>query len=105
VGEPAEGARLEVASTLPLPSDLPDPVALRDADPDLIAEFPPEAPRDPLLGDLAGASEEVRDQLNEQIDGWTILETANKFTGETQAAVQEHLGPAHANLFESPTEY
>ena len=55
-----DGARVDVAATLPLPSDLPDPVELRDADEDLLAEFPADA-KDPLLGDLAGASEEVRE--------------------------------------------
>lgn len=104
VGAPSapDGARLEVARTLPLPADLPDPVELRNADPDLLAEFPPDA-RDPLLTDLVGASEEIRDQVNEQIDGWTVLETANRYTGETQAAVQEHL--AETGLFESNAEF
>ena len=103
VGAPSapDGARLDVASTLPLPSDLPDPVELRDADPALLAEFPVDA-KAPILGDLAGASPEIREQLNEQIDGWEILETSNKFTGETQAAVQEYL--THEELF-TPTEY
>lgn len=101
-GEPS-GSRMEVARTLPLPSDLPDPVEIRDADPELVAEFPPEAPRPPLLTDLAGASEDVRNMIDEQLDGWTILDTANKFTGETQAAVQEHL--TETGTFESPSEY
>ncbi|MBP7629280.1 MAG: hypothetical protein KA758_02415 [Acidimicrobiales bacterium] len=98
-----DGARVDVAATLPLPSDLPDPVELRDADEDLLAEFPADA-KDPLLGDLAGASEEVRDQINEQIDGgWVILETSNKFTGETQAATQEYL--VASGLFESTSDF
>jgi hypothetical protein len=101
-GDPA-GSRLEVARTLPLPSELPDPVELRDADPDLVAEFPPDAPRQPILTDLAGASDEVRELIDGQVEDWKILETANRFTGETQAAVQEHL--AEIGLFEDATEY
>lgn len=97
-----DGARLDVAATLPLPSDLPDPVALRDADEDLLAEFPVDA-RPPLLGDLAGSSEEIRDQINDQLDGWRILETSNKYTGETQAAVQEYL--VANGVFESASEF
>jgi hypothetical protein len=102
VGDPS-GARTEVARTLPLPSDLPDPIEIRDADPQLVEEFPPEAPRPPLLTDLAGSSEEVREMLDEQIEGWAILETANKFTGETQAAVQEHL--IENGQFEKATDF
>jgi NADH-quinone oxidoreductase subunit A len=86
-----DGARLRKARTLPLPSDLPNPVELRNADEDLLAEFPVDA-KDPLLGDLAGASEEIRDQINDQLNGgWKILETSNKFTGETQTAASEYL--------------
>lgn len=103
VGDPSTAHRVEEAQTLPLPDELPDPVEIRDSDPDLLAEFPVEAPRDPLLTDLAGASEEVREDLNEQIDGWTILETANKFTGETQAAVQEYL--AEHEIFADTNDY
>ncbi len=103
VGDPSTGARLDVASTLPLPSDLPDPIELRDADPDLIAEFPPDAPRPPLLTDLAGSSEEVRELIDDQLDGWRILETANKYTGETQAAVQEYV--VEHGVFSSVSEF
>ncbi len=105
VGDPAEGARLDEAESLPLPEELPDPVELRDADEDLLAEFPPDLPRQPLLTDLAGASDEVEEQINEQLGEWEILETANRYTGETQAAVQEYLGPDHAGLFESTSDY
>ena len=98
-----DGARLKVARTLPLPSDLPDPLALRDDDEELLAEFPVDA-KDPLLGDLAGASEEIRGQINDQLEGgWVILETSNKFTGETQAATQEYL--VEEGLFESASEF
>jgi hypothetical protein len=97
-----DGARVEVAASLPLPSDLPDPVALRDADEALLEEFPVDA-RPPLLGDLAGASEEIRDQINEQLDDWRILETSNKYTGETQAATQEYL--VESGVFETTSEF
>lgn len=97
-----DGARVKVGRTLPLPQDLPDPVKLRDADPDLLAEFPVDA-KDPLLGDLAGASEAVRDQINDQLDGWTILETSNKFTGETQSAVSEYL--VEEGVFERASDF
>src|SRR5690606_13803196 len=49
------------------------------------------------------ASEEVREQLNEQIEGWAILETANKFTGETQSAVQEYL--VEQGIFDAAGEF
>ena len=98
-----DGARLRKARTLPLPSDLPNPVELRNADEDLLAEFPVDA-KDPLLGDLAGASEEIRDQINDQLNGgWKILETSNKFTGETQTAASEYL--VEHGMFESASDF
>ncbi|MBK6858196.1 MAG: hypothetical protein IPG97_17010 [Microthrixaceae bacterium] len=98
-----DGARLGQGRTLPLPSDLPNPVELRNADEDLLAEFPVDA-KDPLLGDLAGASEEIRDQINDQLNGgWKILETSNKFTGETQTAASEYL--VEHGMFESASDF
>lgn len=102
---PPSGSRVAKADSLPLPEDLPDPVALRDADKALLKEYPKEAPKQPNLGDLAGASEKVKDRLNEQLAPWKILETTNRYTGETQAAVAEGLGPNGQNLFKDASGY
>ncbi|NLD75234.1 MAG: hypothetical protein GX643_01070 [Acidimicrobiales bacterium] len=103
VGDPAASDRVDVARSLPLPSELPDPVEIRDGDPDLLVEFPPEAPRPPLLTDLAGASQEVRDMIDDQLEDWAILETSHRYTGETQSAVQEHL--VAEEYFESASDF
>ncbi|MCB0988102.1 MAG: hypothetical protein H6519_08380 [Microthrixaceae bacterium] len=98
-----DGARLAKARSLPLPSDLPDPVEVRNGDPALLKEFPVDA-KDPLLGDVVGASEEVRDQVNEQLKGgWKVLESSNKFTGETQASSTEYL--LEHGMFESASDF
>lgn len=97
-------SRLEVGRSLPLPAQLPEPVELRDASEELLAAFPPEG-RDPNLGDLVGADEALKDQIDEQVGPWRILETSNKFTGETQAVVGEALGGDGQGIFESPADY
>lgn len=102
-GSPA-ASRVDKADSLPLPDDVPDPVALRDADPKLIEEFPKEA-KDPVIGDIAGADKAVEDKINREIAPWKILVTSNRFTGETQAAVAEALGPNGQKLFEDSSKY
>ena len=69
--------------------------------------YPPEQ-RDPKLGDLVvvpGDGEELLVKLNEQVAPWRVLETSNKYTGETQAFVSTALGPDGQNLFASANEY
>lgn len=105
--EPGSGvvdSRLDVAQSLPLPDELPDPVELRDNDPELLAAFPPTQ-RDPNLGDLVTVDPDLADTINEQADPWRILETSNRYTGETQATVGEALGPNGQAIFESPAGY
>lgn len=102
-GSPA-GSRVPVADGLPLPTDLPDAVELRNASEELSAEFPPEA-KDPNLGDLVTIDAELRDQINEQVGPWKILETSNKYTGETQSVVAEALGPDGQGKFASASDY
>lgn len=97
-------SRIEVARSLPLPAQLPEPLELRDESEELLAAFPPEG-NDPTLGDLVGVDEELKAQINEQVDPWRVLETSNKFTGETQAVVGEALGPNGQGIFESPSDY
>lgn len=102
--EPGSGevvSSLPVAETLPLPDELKDPVVLRDGNDAFLAAFPADQ-RDPNLGDLVtveGEGPKLKEQINEQIAPWRILETSNKYTGETQAVVSEALGSAGQNVF------
>jgi hypothetical protein len=109
--EPGSGAvesRIDVARSLPLPEDLDEqfgsPVEIRDASEELTTLFPPDQ-RDPSLGDLVSVDEELRDQINESVDPWRILETSNKYTGETQASVSAALGPDGKGFFDSSADY
>lgn len=105
--EPASGAvdsRLELARSLPLPAELPDPVELRDASEELLAAFPPEQ-RDPTIGDLVTVDDALHEELDGEVAPWRILETSNKYTGETQAVVAEALGPNDEAIFESSNDY
>ncbi|MCB1039016.1 MAG: hypothetical protein R2701_02975 [Acidimicrobiales bacterium] len=97
-------SELAVAESVPLPSQLPDPVALRDDSAVLTAAFPTNQ-RDPGLGDLVTVDTALKDDINEQADPWRILETSNKYTGETQAVVAEDLGPDGQAIFESSSDY
>lgn len=95
---------VEVAADLPLPAQLPDPVALRDDSDVLLAAFPPTQ-RDPSLSDLVTVDPDLFDELNDQADPWRVLETSNRYTGETQAVVAEALGPNDEALFASSADY
>jgi hypothetical protein len=109
--EPGSGAvdsRIEIARSLPLPEDLEaefgSPVEIRDASEELTTLFPPTQ-RDPNLGDLVSADEELREQVNDSLGDWRILETSNKYTGETQASTAAALGPEGKGFFESAADY
>jgi hypothetical protein len=95
---------VDVAADLPLPALLPDPVALRDDSDVLLAAYPPTQ-RDPSLSDLVTVDVDLMDELNDQADPWRVLETSNRYTGETQAVVAEALGPNDEALFESSADY
>lgn len=95
-------SRLEVARSLPLPDELPDPVEVRDGNAELLKAYPPEQ-RDPTLGDLVTVDTELHDELNAQAKPWRVLETSNTYTGETQAVVSEAL--VAEKVFQDPTEY
>ncbi|CAN5658874.1 hypothetical protein BH10ACT1_BH10ACT1_25500 [soil metagenome] len=98
IGAPS-GSSVKVADSLPLPSDLPDPAKERTRTPELIKEFPPEAPKAPTLGDLISLDAPLKKQINDRVGPWKMLETSNKYTGETQSVVSEALGPDDQNLF------
>lgn len=102
-GDPGT-SRVPVADALLEPTDLPDPVEVRDDDPDLLAEFPQEA-RDPALGDLVTVDTDLEDAINDQVGPWKILATSNGYSGETQAAVAEALGPDDQAIFTGPDDY
>ena len=110
--EPDSGqvvSSLPLAETLPLPDELPDPVALRDKSAALL-KLHPTTQRDPNIGDLVAddtpEGRALKAKINEKVAPWTILETPNKFTGETQAVVSEAVGPDGQNIFpDGPTDY
>lgn len=102
-GTPAD-SRIPVAETLPLPSDLPDPVEVRDGSEALLEEFPPTG-KNPTLGDLVNVDQELREQINAETDPWKILESSNRYTGETQSVVAEALGPNGKSVFDSASDY
>ena len=105
--EPGSGvvdSTLEIAQSIPLPDELPDPVEVRDGDPALLEAFPAEQ-SDPSLGDLVTIDPELQEEINDAVDPWRILESSNKYTGETEAVVAEHLGPDGEAVFESTSDY
>ena len=105
--EPGSGevvSSLAEAESLPLPDELPDPVELRD-DSDALTQAFPLTQRDPTIGDLVTADPELHEELNEQAAPWRVLETSNKYTGETQAVVSAALGPEGQNIFASASDY
>jgi hypothetical protein len=109
--EPGSGAvdsRIDVARSLPLPEELEaefgTPVEVRDASDVLSAQFPPDQ-RDPTWGDLASADQQLREEIDDSVAPWRILETSNKYTGETQASVSAALGPEGKGFFESSADY
>ncbi len=96
-GSPAQ-SRVNVADSLPLPKDLPDPLAERSRSKDLLTEFP-TTKKDPNLGDLVGFDPQLKDRINKTLGPWKILPTSDKYTGETQSVVSEALGPDGQNVF------
>jgi hypothetical protein len=109
--EPGSGevvSSLAEADTLPLPDELPNAVELRDNS-KVFAENYPSTQRDPKIGDLVSIddpeAQELLDKLNEQVAPWRILQTSNKYTGETQAFVATALGPDGQNVFASASDY
>ena len=109
--EPGSGevvSSLQAAESLPLPDELPDAVELRDGS-KVFAENYPATQRDPKIGDLVSIDDPegvaLKNKINEQVAPWRILETSNKYTGETQAFVATALGPDGQNVFESASDY
>jgi hypothetical protein len=92
VGPPGQSS-IDVADSLPLPKQLPNPVKLRNGSDALLKEFPATA-KDPTIGDIVGADPALHKKLDEKLAPWKILSTSNKNTGETQSVVAEALGPA-----------
>ncbi|MEZ5139443.1 MAG: hypothetical protein R2711_11965 [Acidimicrobiales bacterium] len=91
---------------VPLPSQLPDPVEVRDGNDVLLAAFPTQ--RDPGLGDLVtveGPGTRLLDEIDEQADPWRLLETSNRIHRRDQAVVAESLGPDDQALFDSASDY
>lgn len=99
---------LPEADSLPLPDQLPDPVELRDNTP-VFEENYPSTQRDPKIGDLVSIddpeAEALLEKLNEQVAPWRVLQTSNKYTGETQAFVATALGPDGQAIFTSAGDY
>lgn len=99
---PTNQTRIEVAHDLVLPGELPDPLEIRDSSEELQEAFPDTA-RDPNLTDLVSFDEDLREEIDGQIGEWTILDTANGYTGETQSVVTEAM--ADQGTFESASDY
>ncbi|MGN6694682.1 MAG: hypothetical protein ACTHN0_10945 [Aquihabitans sp.] len=109
--EPDSGevvSSLEAADSLPLPEELPNAVELRDSTKVFAENYPPTQ-RDPKIGDLvsidAPEAEALKEKINDQVAPWRILETSNKYTGETQAFVATALGPDGQAVFTSASDY
>jgi len=99
-----DSSRIPVAGSLLLPEDLPDPLDTRDGSAELAEAFP-ATEKDPTLGDLVLLDDPLRDAVDDQVGPWKILETSNKYTGETQSVVSEALGPEGQGVFASATDY
>lgn len=104
VAGPPASSSVDEARELPLPEDLPDPVQIRDADDELLEAFPVTG-RDPNLGDLIAFDEGLRELIDDTAEPWEILETSDGYTGETQSAVDELVGPDGLGLFDSPEDF
>ncbi len=98
-GAPAN-SQIPVAHQLVLPSDLPNPIEVRDASPELLKEYPVDA-KDPSLTDLVQFDEGLRKEINAKVGAWKIMDTSNKYTGETQSVVAEALGPDDEAVFKN----
>ncbi len=102
------------ARTIPPRDELPDHEQLReiiDANEALATQFPDDPTRrDPQLGDLLSVDPELREQLIDEgvlietDDGWVLLGSADKQTGEAVAAAQAYLTEDRA-LFESSSDF
>lgn len=104
VSGPPVGSGVVEAQSLPLPSDVPDPGVERTRTAELVKAFPP-AGKAPTLGDLITIDEPLRQSINDQVAPWKLLETSNKYFGETSSVVAENLGSKGQALFESAADY
>jgi len=102
-GSPKNSA-VPTARSLPMPYDLPDPVALRDASASLTKEFP-KAQKDPQLSDIVSVDTELGAKLNKQLAPWKLLPITNRYVGEIASDVGADLGPTGNKLFTGPTDY
>ena len=96
-GSPSQSS-IGVAEKLPLPKDLPDPVAIRDHNKAVLKEYPLDK-KPPTIGDVVSIDTKTLDTLNKRYAPWEILPTSNKYTGETQSVVSEAIGPDGSALF------
>lgn len=99
---PTDNTRIEAVHDLVLPEELPDPLVIRDASGELQEAFP-DTGRDPALTDLVAFDDDLREEINSQIGDWTILDTVDGYTGETQSAVT--VAMAEQGVFDSASEY
>ncbi|MCU1351698.1 MAG: hypothetical protein JWM05_907 [Acidimicrobiales bacterium] len=99
-----DNAAVAIARSAPQPSNLPDPVKLRDASKALTTAYPKEK-KDPSLGDLITVDPKLKEEIAKKTGRWHLLATSDKATGETQAVAAEVLGPADRNLFASSSDY
>jgi hypothetical protein len=90
-------ANTEEARTVPPREELPDPREIIEGNPTLEAQFPEDPTvRAPQLGDLLSVDPSIADDpamagAIETEDGWVLLASADKQTGEAVAAASAYL--------------
>lgn len=90
-------ANTPVARTVPPQDEIPDARELIEGNPTLEAQFPDDPTlREPQLGDLLSVDPDLADDprlegIVETEDGWKLLDSANKQTGEAAAAGTAYL--------------
>jgi hypothetical protein len=96
-GSPSQ-SRVDAATTLPLPKDLPNAVKLRNASAELTKQFPKDQ-KNPSIGDIVTIDTALKEKLDKQSAPWSLLDSSNKYYGETQSIVAEALGPEGDAIF------
>lgn len=103
-------ANTEDARTIPPRADMPDPRTLIDGNSTLEAQFPDDPTvRAPQIGDLMSVDPGIVDDpalagIAETDDGWHLLASADKQTGEAVAAAGAYLADER-ELFASTSDF
>jgi hypothetical protein len=102
-GEPSVSA-IEPVHRLPERELMPDPGTVVESDTDLAAEF---EGRFPTLGDLIEVDPSLVEslELDDRLNGWELLATADSQRGDAVASADAALGGEGQDIFTSTSDY